>query len=144
PRAARRGVARTRALRSAIAGLGSRHRRLRREDNLADWAAALTYYGLLALFPALISLVAIVGLFGDPRTTTSTITDMVTAIGPQSAARTFAGPIKSITSNQSAAGFALVLGLAAALWSASGYVGAFIRASNVIYETPEGRPFWKL
>jgi membrane protein len=115
-----------------------------REDNLTDWAAALTYYGLLALFPALISLVAIVGLFGDPRTTTSTITDMVTAIGPQSAAQTFAGPIKSITSNQSAAGFALVLGLAAALWSASGYVGAFMRASNVIYETPEGRPFWKL
>jgi membrane protein len=114
------------------------------EDNLTDWAAALTYYGLLALFPALIALVSIVGLFGDPKSTTSTITDIITSIGPQSAADTFADPIKTITSNRSGAGIALVLGLAAALWSASGYVGAFIRASNVIYETPEGRPFWKL
>jgi membrane protein len=115
-----------------------------REDNLSDWAAALTYYGLLSLFPALIALVAIVGLFGDPETTTSTVTDIVTAIGPQSAAETFSGPIESITSNRGGAGIALVIGLAVALWSASGYVGAFMRASNVIYETPEGRPFWKL
>jgi len=114
------------------------------EDNLTDWAAALTYYGLLSLFPALIALVSLVGLFGDPKTTTSTITDIVTSIGPSSAADTFSEPIKSITSNRSAAGFAFVIGLAAALWSASGYVGAFMRASNVIYETPEGRPFWKL
>jgi membrane protein len=114
------------------------------EDNLTDWAAALTYYGLLALFPALIALVSIVGLFGDPRSTTSAITDIVTSIGPQSAAQTFADPIRTITSNRSGAGLALVLGLAAALWSASAYVGAFMRASNVIYETPEGRPFWKL
>jgi len=114
------------------------------EDNLTDWAAALTYYGLLALFPALIALVAVVGLFGDPKSTTTTITDIVTSIGPQSAAQTFADPIKTITSNRSGAGIAFVLGLAIALWSASGYVGAFIRASNVIYETPEGRPFWKL
>jgi membrane protein len=114
------------------------------EDNLTDWAAALTYYGLLSLFPALIALVSIVGLFGDPQSTTSTITDIVTSIGPQSAAETFADPIKTITSNRSGAGLALILGLAVALWSASGYVGAFMRASNVIYETPEGRPFWKL
>jgi membrane protein len=115
-----------------------------RDDNLTDWAAALTYYGLLALFPALIALVSIIGLVGDPETTTSTITEVITAIGPDSAAQTFAGPIESIASNRSAAGFAFVLGLALALWSASGYVGAFIRASNVIYETQEGRPFWKL
>jgi membrane protein len=114
------------------------------EDNLTDWAAALTYYGLLSLFPAMIALVSIVGLFGDPKSTTSTITDIVTSIGPQSAAETFSDPIKTITSNRGGAGIALVLGLAAALWSASGYVGAFTRASNVIYETPEGRPFWKL
>ena len=69
---------------------------------------------------------------------------MIASIGPESAAQTFAGPVESIASNRSAAGFALVLGLALALWSASGYVGAFIRASNVIYETREGRPFWKL
>jgi membrane protein len=115
-----------------------------REDNLTDWAAALTYYGLLALFPALIALVAIVGLFGDPKSTTETITDVVTSIGPESAADTFADPIKTITSNRGGAGLAFVGGLLVALWSASGYVGAFMRASNVIYETPEGRPFWKL
>jgi membrane protein len=114
------------------------------EDNLSDWAAALTYYGLLSLFPALIALVSLIGLIGDPKSTISSLTEIVTAIGPESAAQTFSGPIESIASNQSAAGFALVAGLAVALWSASGYVGAFMRASNVIYETPEGRPFWKL
>jgi membrane protein len=115
-----------------------------REDNLSDWAAALTYYGLLALFPALIAMVSLIGLVGDPRETTSSLTEIVSEIGPASAAETFSGPIESIASNRGAAGFAFVLGLAVALWSASGYVGAFTRASNVIYETAEGRPFWKL
>lgn len=114
------------------------------EDNLTDWAAALTYYGLLALFPGLVAMVSLLGLFGDPKTTTSSLTEIITSIGPESAAQTFSGPIESLTSNQSAAGFAFIAGLAVALWSASGYVGAFMRASNVIYETPEGRPFWKL
>jgi membrane protein len=115
-----------------------------REDNLADWAAALTYYGLLSLFPALIAVISVIGLVGDPQSTTRSLTEIVTEIGPQSAGDTFSGPIESIAGNQSAAGFAFVLGLAVALWSASGYVGAFIRASNVIYEVPEGRKFWKL
>jgi membrane protein len=115
-----------------------------REDNMTDWAAALTYYGLLALFPALIVLVSILGLVGDPQETTRTVTDIVTSIGPQTAADTFSGPIESITSNRGAAGVLLVVGLATALWSASGYIGAFTRAANVVYETPEGRPFWKL
>jgi membrane protein len=115
-----------------------------REDNLTDWAAALTYYGLLSLFPMLIALVSIVGLFADPESTTETVTDIVTRIGPESGAETFSGPIESITSNRGSAGVLFVVGLAVALWSASGYVGAFIRASNVIYETEEGRPFWKL
>jgi membrane protein len=114
------------------------------EDNLTDWAAALTYYGLLALFPALIALVSIVGLFADPKVTAQKITEIVTQIGPSSGAQTFSGPIKSITSNQSAAGILFVVGLLGALWAASGYVGAFMRASHVIYETPEGRPIWKL
>jgi membrane protein len=114
------------------------------DDNLSDWAAALTYYGLLSLFPMLIALVSIVGLFGDPKSTTSTVTDIVTRIGPESGADTFAGPIRSITSHRSSAGILFVLGVATALWSASGYIGAFIRASNSIYETEEGRPFWKL
>jgi membrane protein len=114
------------------------------EDKATDWAAALTYYGLLALFPALIALVSLVGLFGSPQSTTSKLTEIVTSLGPESAAETFKGPIESITSNRGTAGLALILGVAAALWSASGYVGAFMRASNVIYETPEGRPVWKL
>jgi membrane protein len=114
------------------------------EDNMSDWAAALTYYGLLSLFPALIALVSIVGLVGDPVTTTKAITDMVTKLGPSSAADTFAGPIKSITSNRGTAGVLFIVGLATALWSASAYVGAFMRAANIIYETPEGRPLWKL
>ncbi len=114
------------------------------EDNLTDWAATLTYYGLLALFPALIVLVSIVGLVGDPESTTNTLTDIVTKLGPDSAAQTFEGPIKQVTESRSTAGFALVISTLVALWSASGYLGAFIRASNVIYETREGRPFWKL
>jgi membrane protein len=114
------------------------------EDNLSDWAAALTYYGLLSLFPALIAMVSLIGIFGDPQTTTAKLTEIITEIGPESGAETFKGPIESIVENQTAAGFAFVFGLAVALWSASGYVGAFIRASNIIYETPEGRPFWKL
>jgi membrane protein len=114
------------------------------EDNLSDWAASLTYYGLLAIFPALIALVGLIGLVGDPTSTTRTITQIVTKIGPSSAAQTFAGPIKSITAHKSAAGIMGIVGILAALWSASSYVGAFMRASNVIYETPEGRPIWKL
>jgi membrane protein len=114
------------------------------EDNLTDWAASLTYYGLLALFPALIALISILGLIGDPKSTTDTITEIVTKVGPQSAADTFSGPIEQVTQSRSTAGFALVAGILVALWSASSYVGAFIRASSSIYETPEGRPFWKL
>ena len=114
------------------------------EDNLTDWAATLTYYGLLSLFPALIALVSIVGLVGDPESTTNTLTDIVNKIGPDSATSTFEGPIRQVTQSRATAGFALVTSTLIALWSASGYLGAFIRASNVIYETREGRPFWKL
>jgi membrane protein len=114
------------------------------DDGMTDWAAALTYYGLLSLFPALIALVSILGIFGDPEKTTSSITDIVTEIGPETAADTFQGPIESITSSRGTAGVMFFVGLGIALWSASGYVSAFSRAQNVIYETPEGRPFWKL
>ena len=114
------------------------------EDGLTDWAAALTYYGLLALFPALIAFVGIIGLVADPAGATRTITDIVTQIGPSSAADTFSGPIQSVTSNSGTSGILAVAGFLVAIWAASGYVGAFIRASNIIYETPEGRPFWKL
>jgi len=114
-----------------------------KEDNLTDWAAALTYYGVLSLFPALIALVSIVGLVMDPATVTTTLTDLVGSIAPN-AVEPLEGPIKQITANKSGAGLALILSLAGALWSASGYIGAFMRASNAIYEVDEGRPFWKL
>lgn len=111
-----------------------------REDGLTDLAAALTYYGLLALFPALLAFSSIVGLFADPQT----LTDLVLEVAPASAADALSGPIDSITSNRGAAGLALILGLVGALWGASGYTAAFGRACNVIYETREGRPFWRL
>ncbi|NEK87499.1 YihY/virulence factor BrkB family protein [Blastococcus saxobsidens] len=110
------------------------------EDNLTDWAAALTYYGVLALFPALIALTSIVGLFTTPQQ----LSDALTTVVPASAADTLNPVIEQIAGNQSTAGFGLVIGLAAAIWSASGYVGAFTRAANVVYETPEGRKIWKL
>ncbi|MBA2792480.1 MAG: YihY/virulence factor BrkB family protein [Thermoleophilaceae bacterium] len=113
-------------------------------DQVTDLAAALTYYGVLALFPAVVALVSLVGLFGDPRSVTETLTEIVRDLGPSTAANTFAGPIESLTSNRETAGLLLVVGIAGALYSASGYVGAFIRASNRIYGVEEGRPFWKL
>jgi membrane protein len=85
-----------------------------------------------------------VGLVGDPKTVTKKLTDIVSSIGPSSAADTFKEPIENVTSSKGSAGIALVLGIAAALWTASGYVGAFMRASNVIYEVEEGRSFIKL
>ncbi len=115
-----------------------------KDDNCTDWAAALTYYGVLAVFPAMIALLSVIGLVGDPKKTTDQLLQIVDTLGPSSATKTFAGPIEQIASRPSAAGFALVIGLATALWSASGYVGAFGRAANAIYEVEEGRPFYKL
>ena len=114
------------------------------EDNLTDWAAAMTYYGVLALFPALIALVSIVGLVFEPQQVTKTLTDTVTAISPGASVDALKGPIESITSSKSKSGIALIIGVLAALWSASGYVGAFMRASNIMFEVDEGRPIWKL
>src|SRR5436305_11021066 len=83
------------------------------QDNLTDWAAALTYYGVLAMFPALIALVSIVGLFADPQATTRTLTEVINNLSPGTAADTLRGPIESVTSNRSASGVGLVIGLAA-------------------------------
>jgi membrane protein len=114
------------------------------QDNLTDWAAALTYYGVLALFPALIALVSIVGLVFDPQEITRTLTDTVTAVSPGASADALSGPIESIASSPGKSGLMLIVGVLAALWSASGYVGAFMRASNVMFEVDEGRPIYKL
>jgi membrane protein len=113
-----------------------------REDNLTDWAAALTYYAILSIFPALIVLVSILGLAGVSAT--NAILSNVKDLGPGPAQDIISGAIKQIAASTSTAGVAFVLGLLASLWSASGYVGAFSRAANVIYEMEEGRPFWKL
>jgi membrane protein len=113
-------------------------------DNLTDWAAALTYYAVLSIFPAFIAMISILGLVVDPATITRVVTDIVAQLGPADAVNTFKGPIEQISSNQSTALFGLIFGLAVALWTASNYVGAFMRASNAVYEREEGRPFWIL
>jgi membrane protein len=113
-----------------------------RADNLTDWAAALTYYGVLALFPALIALISILGLVG--QSATGPILDNLKTLTPGAATTILTNAIKQITASHGSAGIALVAGLVVALFSASGYVGAFSRASNAIYEVEEGRPFWKL
>jgi membrane protein len=113
-----------------------------RADKLTDRAAALTYYGVLAIFPALIALVSILGLVGESAT--GPLMDNLSELTPGPANEILTGAIDEITASRSTAGLALVLGLGGALWSASGYVGAFTRASNAIYGIEEGRPFWKL
>ena len=113
-------------------------------DNLTDWAAALTYYAVLSIFPALIAMMSILGLVVDPATITRVISETVSALGPQSAVDTFTRPLEEISKSQSTAFFGLIVGIALAIWTASNYVGAFMRASNAVYEREEGRPFWKL
>jgi membrane protein len=114
-------------------------------DNLTDWAAALTYYSVLALFPALIVLIALVGLFGQYPQTVDHLLRILQNAGLKHQTAIDAGKlIKSIVTHKGGAGALLGVGLVTALWSASAYVGAFMRASNAIFETPEGRPFWKL
>jgi membrane protein len=113
------------------------------DDNLTDWAAALTYYGVMSLFPMLIVLVALLGLVGQ-ESTIATMTDSLRAAGLNDVAKNVQGPLDEIVRHKGGAGALVGFGLLAALWSASGYVGAFTRAMNAIYEVREGRPFWKL
>jgi membrane protein len=112
-----------------------------KEDNLTDWAAALTYYGVLAIFPALIVLVSVLGLVGESAT--QPLIDNLGAVAPGPAKEIFTSAIENLQGDQGAAGVLFVVGLLAALWSASGYVAAFMRASNAIYDMEEGRPVWK-
>ncbi|MBM9466817.1 YihY/virulence factor BrkB family protein [Nakamurella leprariae] len=112
-------------------------------DQCTDLAAALTYYAVLALFPGLLALVSLVGLFGQGRTTVDALLGVVEQVGGSSLVDSLRAPVQSLV-DAPAAGFAFVIGLVGALWSASGYVGAFSRAMNRVYEIDEGRPFWKL
>ena len=112
-------------------------------DQCTDLAAALTYYAVLSLFPALIALISLLGVVGQGERSTDTILSLVDEVAPGGTADTLRGPLEQFSSSP-AAGFALVFGIVLAIWSASGYVGAFSRAMNRIYEIEEGRPFWKL
>ena len=111
------------------------------DDGLTDWAAALTYYSILSLFPALIALVSVVGLVGSSAT--DALIENLATFAPSEARDILVNAVTGLAESQSAAGLLFVLGLAGALWAASGYVGAFMRASNAIYDVGEGRPVWK-
>ncbi|WP_327238432.1 YihY/virulence factor BrkB family protein [Streptomyces sp. NBC_01317] len=114
-----------------------------KEDDLADRAAALTYYGVLALFPALLVLVSLLGIAGESAT--REILDNLRQLAPGSARDVITDAVEQVRSNGSGVGSLLaVVGLALAVWSASGYIAAFIRASNAVYDMPEGRPVWKV
>ncbi len=110
-------------------------------DNVTDWAAALTYYGVLAIFPAIIALVSVLGLIGQ-----SAIQPLITNLGkvaPGPAQQIFTSAVKNLQHSRGAAGIIFIAGIAGAVWSASGYIAAFMRASNAIYDIEEGRPVWK-
>ena len=113
------------------------------KDQCPDLAAALTYYSVLSIFPALLALVSLVGIFGDAGKTTSALLEIVQGFAPAETVDAIRQPVEQLSSS-SAAGLTLVIGILTALWSASGYVGAFGRAMNRIYEVDEGRPFIKL
>jgi membrane protein len=112
-----------------------------REDNLTDWAAALTYYGVLSLFPALLVLVSILGLVG--QSATDPLVENIGKFAPGAAKDIVTSAIENLEKSQGAAGVLFVVGLVGALWSASGYIGAFMRAANAIWDVEEGRPVWK-
>ena len=112
-------------------------------DQCTDLAAALTYYSVLSVFPALLALVSLLGVFGQGAATTEAILDILRRLGQEQIAEQLEEPIAAMVGSQSA-GVALVIGLVVALWSASGYVGAFGRSLNRIYQVDEGRPVWKL
>ncbi len=115
-----------------------------RQDNLPDTAAALTYYAVLSIFSALMALVVVVGLVSNPHTIARELTILVKALGPPSAAEALKGPINSLSESHRTAGILLIINFGSTLWTASGYVGTFMRASNVIYEVEEGRSSVKL
>ncbi len=114
-----------------------------RDKNLSDRAAALTYYSVLAVFPGLLALVSLLGVLGTDETVDGLLR-IIESLGESSAVETLRPPLEKIIDNSQAAGVALVIGSLLALYSASSYIGAFIRASNEIWEVEDDRPFWKL
>src|SRR6266511_5993314 len=113
-----------------------------RRDNLSDWAAALTYYAILSLFPGLLVLVSALRLIS--RSAVDTVVNNIAQLAPGATRQILTGAVNNIlNSNQNTASVLAIVSLLVALWSASGYVAAFMRASNAIYDVPEGRPIWK-
>ncbi|MGW1727618.1 YihY/virulence factor BrkB family protein [Streptomyces sp. NPDC002306] len=113
-----------------------------RNDELADRAAALTYYGVLAVFPALLVLVSLLGLAG--RTTTERVMDSLQQLAPGSARNVLSDAVEQLQGRSGVGSLMALVGVVVALWSASGYVAAFIRSANAVYDVPEGRPAWKV
>ncbi|MFF7360158.1 YhjD/YihY/BrkB family envelope integrity protein [Streptomyces sp. NPDC008125] len=113
-----------------------------KDDELTDRAAALTYYGILALFPALLVLVSILGLAGE--STTQKVMDNLKKLAPGPARDMLTDAVEQLQNNGGVGSVMAVVGLVLAVWSASGYVAAFIRSSNAVYDLPEGRPVWKV
>ena len=111
------------------------------EDNVSDWAAALTYYGVLSIFPGVLVLVSILGLLGDDGQ--QTVRDTVKEVAPSRQIQDLVDIVLGQVSDPGAAGIAAIVGIVVAFWTASSYIGAFMRASNAIYDVPEGRPIWK-
>ena len=111
-----------------------------RRDNVTDWAAALTYYGVLSIFPAIIAVVSVLGLIG--HSATQPLISNLGKLAPGSAQHIFSSAITNLQHSRGAAGVLFVVGIAAAVWSASGYIAGFMRASNSIYDIEEGRPIW--
>jgi membrane protein len=109
-------------------------------DNLSDWAAALTYYGVLSIFPGVLVLISVLGLLGQG--TTDRVQDTLSGLAPSATRQIINGAIDQVQGSPTA-GAAAIIGLVVAFWSASAYIGAFMRASNAIYDVPEGRPVWK-
>jgi membrane protein len=112
-----------------------------KEDNLQDWAAALTYYGILSIFPGLLVLVSLLGLLGNSAT--QPVITGLTKAAPGSVRQVVLNAMVHLQHSHAAAGLLAAVGIVVGLWSASGYVAGFMRASNVIYDVPEGRPLWK-
>jgi membrane protein len=112
-----------------------------KHDDVTDRAAALTYYGLLAIFPGMLVLVSILGLVG--KSTTQKVLDNVQSIAPGGASDFLRSVVEQVQGKSGAASAAAIIGLVLALWSASQYVASFMRASNAIYGVEEGRPIWK-
>jgi len=108
------------------------------QDQCPDLAAGLTYYAVLSLFPALLAMVSLLGIFGQAGKTTAALLDILRSIAPASTLDVIRGPIAELTTSQTA-GFTLAIGIIGAFWTASGYVSAFARAMNRIYEIDEGR-----